>query len=63
MKKIKYNLVFFIFYSGFLTSYLYLFERPVWLNILFAAVGSLLMVLLFYFFDRIKERKLRNKQE
>ena len=63
MKKIKYYLVFFIFYSGFLTSYLYLFERPVWLNILFAAVGSLLMVLVFYLFDRYRKRKPKEKAE
>ncbi len=63
MKKIKYNLFFFIFYSVFLTLNIFFFDRPAWRDVIFAALVSLLMVLVFYLFDRHKERKEKNKQK
>jgi hypothetical protein len=63
MKKIKYNLVFFIFYSVFLTSDILFSDRPAWRDVISAIIVSLLMVLVFYLFDRHKEKKERNKQE
>ncbi len=63
MKKIKYNFVFFIFYSGFLTLSLFLFDRPAWRDVISAAIVSLLMVLVFYLFDRYRKRKPKEKAE
>ncbi|MFA6738633.1 MAG: hypothetical protein WCR89_07750, partial [Bacteroidales bacterium] len=63
MKKIKYNLVFFIFYSVFLTSDILFSDRPAWRDVISAIIVSLLMVLVFYLFDRHKEKKEKNKQE
>ncbi len=63
MKIIKYNLIFFIFYSGFLTSSLFLFDRPALRSVISAAIVSLLMVLVFYLFDRYRERKEKDKVE
>ncbi|MDD4030096.1 MAG: hypothetical protein PHE07_01525 [Bacteroidales bacterium] len=63
MKKIKYNLVFFIFYSVFLTLSIFLFDRPAWRDVISAAIISLIMVLVFYLFDRHNERKEKNKQK
>lgn len=63
MKKIKYNFVFFIFYSVFLTLSLFLFDRPAWRDVISAAIVSLLMVLVFYLFDRYRERKKKDKVE
>ena len=63
MKKIKYNFVFFIFYSVFLTLSLFLFDRPALRNVISAAIVSLLMVLVFYLFDRYRERKKKDKVE
>ena len=63
MKKIKYNFVFFIFYSVFLTLSLFLFDRPAWRDVISAAIFSLVMVLVFYLFDRYRERKKKDKVE
>jgi uncharacterized MnhB-related membrane protein len=63
MKIIRYNLIFFIFYSVFLTSSLFLFDRPALRNVISAAIVSLLMVLVLYLFDRYRERKKKDKVE
>ena len=63
MKKIKYNFVFFIFYSVFLTLSIFLFDRPAWRDVISAAIVSLLMVLVFYLFDRYRKRKPKEKAE
>ena len=63
MKKIKYNLVFFAFYSFFLTSDILFSNRPAWRDVIPSVIVSLLMVLVFYLFDRHKERKEKKKQE
>jgi positive regulator of sigma E activity len=63
MKIIRYNLIFFIFYSVFLTLSLFLFDRPAWRDMISAAIVSLLMVLVFYLFDRYRERKKKDKVE
>lgn len=63
MKKIKYNLVFFIFYSVFLTSDILFSDRPAWRDVISATIVSLLMVLVFYLFDRHREKKEKNKKE
>ena len=63
MKIIRYNLIFFIFYSVFLTLSIFLFDRPALRNVISAAIVSLLMVLVFYLFDRYRKRKPKDKVE
>jgi hypothetical protein len=58
MKKIKYNLGFFIFYSGFLTSDLFLSDKSPLYNVLSAAIRAFFMVALYYLYDCHNERKL-----
>ena len=63
MKKIKYNFVFFIFYSVFLTLSIFLFDRPAWRDVISVAIFALFMVLVFYLFDRYRKRKPKEKAE
>lgn len=62
MKKLKYNLIFFVFYSGFITMRIFLFDAPAWLDVTYSVTTSLLILLMYYLYDLRKERIIKKNQ-